>query len=68
MGRDVVLGRELDLHGTEGEHIDALESGNHEGSLAGDAAHLTRARDDHQLVGRTFSPARLENADHDHHN
>ena len=67
LGRDVVLGGQLHLHGTEREGVDALEAGNHEGSLAGDAAHLAGARYDHQLIGRTLAPARLEDADHDHH-
>ena len=64
--RDIVLGGQLHLHGTEREGVHALEERDHEGSLAGDGAHLAGAGDDHELIRRAFAPAALEHQ-HDGH-
>ena len=63
--RDIVLGGQLHLYGTQREGVDALEERDHEGALAGDGAHLAGAGDDHELIRRAFAPAALE---HQHEN
>ena len=64
--RDIVLGGQLHLHGTEREGVHALEERDHEGSLAGDGAHLAGAGDDHELIRRAFAPAALEHQYENH--